>query len=148
MSMAEFESATKECFEELQATREGERFMKILASRAKSRRQLTWCCKSLAELTQAKCKRRGSYLHLPDDYPSTISTGREAELALELNNLWISVASGSEDFSFKVTRRNIYEEQLCKCEDERFEHDMAINCCDCAIAVSYTHLTLPTICSV
>jgi len=133
ISMAEFEEVIETIFEELDAMKECERLLKILGSRCKSRKQLTWCCKSLAELTQVKCKRMGSYLCLPEDYPSIISTGRDPLLASELNNMWISVASGSEDNSFKVTRKNIYEEQLCKCEDERFEHDMAINCCDYAI---------------
>ncbi len=62
-----------------------------------------------------------------------IGTGRDPKLSLELNDKWVSVASGSEDFSFKVTRKNPYEEALCKCEDERFEMDMAINYCDYAI---------------
>lgn len=37
-----------------------------------------------------------------------------------------SIPTGSEDFSFKSTRKNIYEENLFKCEDERFELDMVI----------------------
>ncbi len=71
---------------------------------------------------------------LPEEYPAVISTGRDPKLALEINDKWISVASGSEDFSFKVTRKNPYEEALCKCEDERFELDMAINYCESAIS--------------
>jgi hypothetical protein len=38
-----------------------------------------------------------------------------------LNDVWVSVPTGSEDFSFKVTRKNTYEEALFKCEDERYE---------------------------
>jgi paired amphipathic helix protein Sin3a len=38
-----------------------------------------------------------------------------------LNDTVISIPTGSEDFSFKATRKNIYEENLFKCEDERFE---------------------------
>ncbi len=38
-----------------------------------------------------------------------------------LNDRVISLPTGSEDFSFKSTRKNIYEENLFKCEDERFE---------------------------
>src|SRR6185312_11603586 len=34
--------------------------------------------------------------------------------------------TGSEDFSFKATRKNAYEENLFKVEDERFELDMMI----------------------
>lgn len=130
ISINELEEAIENPFEELDVEKEKDKLIKVLASRCKSRRQLSWCCRSLSDLIHVKCKRMGSYLHLPEDYPDVISTGRNSLLASELNNAWISVASGSEDSSFKVTRRNIYEEQLCKCEDERFEHDMAINCCD------------------
>ena len=70
---------------------------------------------------------------MPEEYPAIISTGRYPVLARELNDSWISVASGSEDYSFKSTRKNIYEEQLCKCEDERFEHDMIISACEYTI---------------
>ena len=38
-----------------------------------------------------------------------------------LNDRLVSIPTGSEDFSFKSTRKNIYEENLFKCEDERFE---------------------------
>ena len=50
----------------------------------------------------------------------------------ELNDVWISVGKGSEDFSFKAMRRNTFEEALFKCEDERFELDLTINNLNCA----------------
>lgn len=43
-----------------------------------------------------------------------------------LNNSVISTSIGSEDVSFKATRRNTYEENLFKCEDDRYELDMLI----------------------
>jgi len=43
-----------------------------------------------------------------------------------LNDNWVSVTSGSEDFSFKAMRKNQYEESLFRCEDDRFEMDMII----------------------
>ena len=46
-------------------------------------------------------------------------------LAQVLNDNWVSVTSGSEDFSFKAMRKNQYEESLFRCEDDRFEMDMA-----------------------
>jgi len=117
--------------------RDKERLMKILGSRMVSRRQQSWFCKPLSELNAiaGQNKRMFSYLQLPEDFPPIISTGREDQLRKHINDIWVSVASGSEDFSFKVTRKNPYEEQLCKCEDERFEHDMAINCYDHAISI-------------
>ena len=127
----------------MDAVREKEKLIKLLASRGASRRQLTWCCRPLSDLivaskdnllTHVESERTSSYLLLPDSYPLIISSGRDSKLRTEINDRWVSVASGSEDFSFKVTRKNMYEEQLCKCEDERFEYDMAINCCDSAVA--------------
>lgn len=37
-----------------------------------------------------------------------------------LNDDWVSVTSGSEDYSFKHMRRNQYEEALFRCEDDRW----------------------------
>ena len=37
----------------------------------------------------------------------------------ELNDEWVSVPSGSEDFSYTHYRKNQYEESLFKCEDDR-----------------------------
>lgn len=36
-----------------------------------------------------------------------------------LNDSWVSVTSGSEDYSFKHMRKNQYEESLFRCEDDR-----------------------------
>lgn len=38
-----------------------------------------------------------------------------------LNDLWVSGASGSEDYSFKCMRKNYYEESLFKCKDNTSE---------------------------
>ena len=43
-----------------------------------------------------------SYVQLPKDYPSLKCTGRTPEQASILNDIWVSVTSGSEDYSFKV----------------------------------------------
>ncbi len=43
-----------------------------------------------------------------------------------INDRWVSVPQGSEDFSFKNMRKNNYEESLFKCEDERYELEMTI----------------------
>jgi histone deacetylase complex regulatory component SIN3 len=137
MSIKEFEEVIAKAFEDHGAEKEKEMLLRLLSSRCVGRRQFSWCCRPSSDLVHARCKRTGSYLMLPDEYPAIISTGRESmfgkELEKELNDLWISVSSGSEDFSFKIYRKNIYEEQLCKSEDERFEHDMAINYSDFAI---------------
>ena len=68
-----------------------------------------------------------SYTKLPEDYPLFVSTGRNEKTIKELNDLWITVGHGSEDYSFNYMRKNVFEEQLFKCEDERFELDLTIN---------------------
>jgi paired amphipathic helix protein Sin3a len=46
--------------------------------------------------------------------------GNKTELgASVLNDHWVSVTSGSEDYSFKHMRKNQYEESLFRCEDDR-----------------------------
>ncbi|BBG94142.1 SIN3-like 4 [Prunus dulcis] len=55
------------------------------------------------------------------------SASQRTELASEvLNDHWVSVTSGSEDYSFKHMRKNQYEESLFRCEDDRFELDMLL----------------------
>lgn len=48
------------------------------------------------------------------------SASQRTELGAEvLNDHWVSVTSGSEDYSFKHMRKNQYEESLFRCEDDR-----------------------------
>ena len=118
------------------------RLLTLLASRQASRRQQSWYCRPLSDLSsKTKCpaeaseqERRGSYMRLPNSFPMIASSGRAAGLLGELNDTWLSVATGSEDFSYKKLRKNIFEEMLFKCEDDRFEHDVTLNACDHVIA--------------
>lgn len=49
------------------------------------------------------------------------SASQRTELGSEvLNDHWVSVTSGSEDYSFKHMRKNQYEESLFRCEDDRW----------------------------
>lgn len=52
-------------------------------------------------------------------YPIAIAKERSELGAQVLNDQWVSVTSGSEDYSFKHMRRNQYEESLFRCEDDR-----------------------------
>ncbi|BFI09258.1 paired amphipathic helix protein Sin3a [Marchantia polymorpha subsp. ruderalis] len=83
--------------------------------------------KPISELDLSNCERcTPSYRLLPKSYPKPISTHR-TDLAREvLNDSWVSVTSGSEDYSFKHMRKNQYEESLFRCEDDRFELDMLL----------------------
>jgi len=113
----------------------------ILLSREKNRRQNTWICRPLSDFHPSAwdhgrvenpdpvvvyAQRLGSYTLLPHDYPPIISTGRSETGKKELNDNWFTVAKGSEDLPTK-NMRNLHEDALFKCEDERFELDCAIN---------------------
>ncbi len=43
-----------------------------------------------------------SYVRLPGDYPKLLSGHRPQDLQIIWNDTWVSVTSGSEDYSFKV----------------------------------------------
>ncbi|CAL1392009.1 unnamed protein product [Linum trigynum] len=82
---------------------------------------------SIQELDLSHCQRcTPSYRLLPDDYPIPAVSHRPDLGAQVLNDHWVSVTSGSEDYSFKHMRRNQYEESLFRCEDDRFELDMLL----------------------
>ncbi|XP_057481650.1 paired amphipathic helix protein Sin3-like 4 [Actinidia eriantha] len=67
-----------------------------------------------------------SYRLLPKNYPIPLASQRTEIGAEVLNDHWVSVTSGSEDYSFKHMRKNQYEESLFRCEDDRFELDMLL----------------------
>ncbi|KAF9666412.1 hypothetical protein SADUNF_Sadunf16G0226700 [Salix dunnii] len=86
-----------------------------------------YMAKSIQELDLSNCERcTPSYRFLPDDYPIPSASQRSDLGAQVLNDHWVSVTSGSEDYSFKHMRRNQYEESLFRCEDDRFELDMLL----------------------
>ena len=60
-------------------------------------------------------------LFLLPQYPIQIPSQRTELGAEVLNDHWVSVTSGSEDYSFKHMRKNQYEEILFRCEDDRLE---------------------------
>ena len=43
-----------------------------------------------------------------------------------LNDTWVSFPSWSEDSTFVSSKKTPYEEQLHRCEDERFEVGVAL----------------------
>lgn len=68
-----------------------------------------------------------SYVLLPTTYPRLKATGRDPAVAPLLNDEWVSVTSGSEDYNFKHYRKNQYEDFLFMAEDDHFELDMIID---------------------
>ncbi|KAL5368661.1 Sin3 like paired amphipathic helix containing protein [Cryptosporidium parvum] len=100
---------------------------RMIVQRESARRKYSYFCCNFAQLDYTNSARNGSsYLHLPKDYPIASCTGRIKSDQENLNDKWVSIPQGSEDFSFKHMRKNVYEENLFKCEDERFELDMVI----------------------
>ncbi|OQR83049.1 paired amphipathic helix protein Sin3 [Achlya hypogyna] len=95
-----------------------------------------WPFIPLAETDLSQCRRATpSYRALPASYPIPPSSSRSKMERLVCNDAWVSVPTGSEDFSFKNMRKNQYEEALFKCEDERFEIDMVIDANASTIAI-------------
>lgn len=87
-----------------------------------------WPFIPLAETDLSQCRRATpSYRALPASYPIPPCSYRSKLEKAVCNDSWVSVPTGSEDFSFKNMRKNQYEEALFKCEDERFEIDMVID---------------------
>eukprot|EP00026_Physarum_polycephalum_P000301 Phypoly_transcript_00301.p1 GENE.Phypoly_transcript_00301~~Phypoly_transcript_00301.p1 ORF type:complete len:1683 (+),score=475.87 Phypoly_transcript_00301:157-5205(+) len=80
-----------------------------------------------SEIDYTTCERYGpSYRALPANYGTPRCSGRTELCWAVLNDIWVSVPTGSEDFTFKNQRKNQYEEVLFKCEDERYELDLVI----------------------
>ncbi|CAK9220996.1 unnamed protein product [Sphagnum troendelagicum] len=83
--------------------------------------------KPISELDLSNCDQcTPSYRLLPKHYPRPISSHRNSLADSVLNDSWVSVTSGSEDYSFKHMRKNQYEESLFRCEDDRYELDMLL----------------------
>ncbi|KAF7809233.1 paired amphipathic helix protein Sin3-like 4 isoform X1 [Senna tora] len=83
--------------------------------------------KPINELDLSNCDQcTPSYRLLPKNYPIPLASQRTELGAEVLNDQWVSVTSGSEDYSFKHMRKNQYEESLFRCEDDRFELDMLL----------------------
>ncbi|XP_076914663.1 paired amphipathic helix protein Sin3-like 2 isoform X1 [Bidens hawaiensis] len=104
------------------------------ANKEKDRCKEKYWGKSIQELDLSNCQRcTPSYRLLPDDYPIP-SVSQRSELGTQvLNELWVSVTSGSEDYSFKHMRKNQYEESLFRCEDDRYELDMLLESLSSAV---------------
>ena len=95
--------------------------MKASAAREK------FLSKAISELDLSTCERCGpSYRLLPKNFPKMHASTRTPLCKEVLNDNWVAVTSGSEDYSFKAMRKNQYEEALFRCEDDRMEIDMVL----------------------
>ncbi|KAL0644320.1 hypothetical protein Bca4012_042610 [Brassica carinata] len=104
--------------------------------------------KGINELDLSECAQCSpSYRLLPDDYLIQIPSYRNTLGEKVLNDHWVSVTSGSEDYSFKHMRKNQYEESLFRCEDdrciERLYGDYGLDVMD--FLKKNSHIALPVI---
>ena len=104
----------------------------VLVSRgdenSKSGNEEYWLSMPTTEIDFSQCRRcTPSYRALPHNYPRGTCSGRTTLCESVLNNNWVSVPTGSEDFGAKNQRRNQYEDALFKCEDDRYEMDMVMD---------------------
>jgi len=87
----------------------------------------SWSCKPLSEIAlESEETCTVSYRKLPNNFPRPSCSGRGPLENAVLNDSWVSLPTGSEDFSFKHMRKNQYEDNLFRCEDDRYELDMVI----------------------
>ncbi|ORY04818.1 hypothetical protein K493DRAFT_311208 [Basidiobolus meristosporus CBS 931.73] len=75
-----------------------------------------------------RCKGHGpSYRLLPKADTKVKCSGRDLHCEEVLNNEWVSHPTwASEESGFVAHKKNQYEEQLHKCEEERYEYDLNI----------------------
>ena len=83
--------------------------------------------KPMSEIAaEAGVEQKHSYRRMPPDFPALEFSGRSIQEGKTLNDTWINVTTGSEDYSFKFMRRNQNEDNLFRCEDDRYELDLVI----------------------
>lgn len=75
-----------------------------------------------------------SYRLLSKDYPIPKASHRTKDDSKVLNDHLVAVTSGSKGRSFKYMRKNQYEYNLFRCEDDRFELDMLLQTVKAAIS--------------
>ncbi|MEW5314307.1 MAG: hypothetical protein WDW38_005815 [Sanguina aurantia] len=81
----------------------------------------------ISELVAGDTERvTASYVKMPVGYPPLSCCGRTSVGKQVLNDSFVNVITGSEDYSFKLMRKNQYEEALFRCEDDRYEFEMCI----------------------
>ena len=77
-----------------------------------------------------------SYRALPKDYPKPMCSERADWENEVLNDEWITFPFGHEDnYTFRHMMKNQHEEELFKCEEDRFEIDMIIDSNYCTIRI-------------
>ena len=101
-------------------------YLKTLTySKMMNRRQFAIFNRPNCELDLSKSLRVASYYELPKEYPYRVSSARSEFEASILNDRLITIPTGSEDDKNPM-KKNHYEENLFKFEDQRYEVDMLL----------------------
>lgn len=96
-------------------------------SKTLSARLQQWKSRPMSEIAaESTVTCTESYKRLPPDFVMPVCRGRTELERKTLNDTWVSVPMGSEDYSFKHFRKNQFEDNLFRCEDDRYELDMVI----------------------
>ncbi|KAF5839292.1 hypothetical protein DUNSADRAFT_1165 [Dunaliella salina] len=101
-------------------------FLEILNMYRKGQKTISQVYDEVAILFSHHQRITPSYVKIPPGYPRLKSTGRTQLGDEVLNDQYVNVITGSEDYSFKLMRKNQYEEALFRCEDDRYEFEMCI----------------------
>jgi len=89
-------------------------------------KNIQWLNKPISEIAaESPVSCTESYKKLPPDFLMPTCSGRSELERKTLNDVWVSVPMGSEDYTTKL-RKNQYEDNLFRCEDDRYELDMVI----------------------
>lgn len=87
------------------------------------------------EIDYLACKQYGASYRDISSYPQPISSGQTELCKQVLNSSYVSFPSWSEDSTFVTSRKNQYEDQMFRIEDERFELDVVLETNMCTIKV-------------
>ena len=107
-----------------------DQFRSLALSREQNRRKLSWFCMNLQEYysnQKNNIKRVDkSYSRLPLEFLMPVCSGKDEICKEVLNDDWVSIPIGSEDFKF--SSRNNFEQEIYQVEDQRYYYDQAIKC--------------------
>lgn len=95
-------------------------------SKKMNRRQYAIFNRPTCEIDFSKSLKMTGYYELPKDYPYRISSARKPWEAAILNDRLITIPTGSEEDKNPM-KKNHYEENLFKFEDQRYEIDLQID---------------------
>ena len=102
-----------------------EYFKTLTSGKILNRRQHAIFDRPMCEIDFSKTRKISGYYELPKEYPILISSGRTEFEQNIFNDRLITIPTGSEDDKNPM-KKNHYEENLFRFEDQRYEVDMQL----------------------